>query len=53
MCMATTSLYRPYSRRRRRRPLARRLGASFAPLGLTVLLGTSGALWRTEALIMP
>ena len=53
MCMATTSLYRPYSRRRRRRPLARRLGASFAPLGLTVLLGTSGALWLTEALIMP
>lgn len=51
--MSTTSLYRPYSRRRRKRPLAQRLSASFAPMGLAVLLGTSGALWLTEALIMP
>ena len=51
--MSTTSPYRPYSRRRRKHPLTRRLSASFAPVGLAVLLGTSGALWLTEALIMP
>ena len=51
--MSTTSLYRSYSRRRRQRPLVRRLSASFAPAGLALLLGTSGALWLTEALIMP
>lgn len=51
--MSTTSLYRPYSRRRRKRPLTQRLSASFAPVGLALLLGTSGALWLTEALIMP
>ena len=51
--MSTTSLYRPYSRRRRQRTLTQRLSASCAPLGLAVLLGTSGALWLTEALIMP
>ncbi|MDV3347942.1 hypothetical protein SPB21_02030 [Leptothoe sp. ISB3NOV94-8A] len=51
--MSTTSLYRPYSRRRRQRTLAQHLSASCAPLGLAVLLGTSGALWLTEALIMP
>ncbi|MEO1181538.1 MAG: hypothetical protein AAFX51_11970, partial [Cyanobacteria bacterium J06636_28] len=51
--MSTTSPYRPYSRRRRQRPLSQRLSASFAPVGLAVLLGTSGALWLTEALIMP
>lgn len=51
--MSTTSFYRPYSRRRRQRPLVQRLSASFAPVGLAVLLGTSGALWLTEALIMP
>lgn len=51
--MPTTSTYRPYYRRRRQRTLAQRLSASFAPAGLAVLLGTSGALWLTEALIMP
>lgn len=51
--MSTTYPYRPYSRRRRQRPLTRRLGASFAPVGLALLLGTSSALWLTEALIMP
>ncbi|MEM9486303.1 MAG: hypothetical protein AAGA83_21715 [Cyanobacteria bacterium P01_F01_bin.116] len=51
--MPTTSPYRPYSRRRRKRPLTRRLGTSFAPMGLAILLGTSSALWLTEALIMP
>lgn len=33
--------------------MAQRISASFAPAGLAVLLGTSGALWLTEALIMP
>ncbi|MEM1251595.1 MAG: hypothetical protein AAGI69_04115 [Cyanobacteria bacterium P01_H01_bin.21] len=51
--MSTTSPYRSYSIRRRKRPLTRRLSASFAPMGLAVLLGTSSALWLTEALIMP
>ena len=51
--MSTTSSYRSYSIRRRKRPLTRRLSASFAPMGLAVLLGTSSALWLTEALIMP
>ncbi|ESA36979.1 hypothetical protein N836_05295 [Leptolyngbya sp. Heron Island J] len=51
--MSTTSLSRPYSRRRRQRLPIRRLSASFAPAGLALLLGTSGALWLTEALIMP
>lgn len=50
--MSTNSFYRPYSRRRKR-PLNQRLSASFAPVGLALLLGTSGALWLTEALIMP
>lgn len=31
----------------------RRLSASFAPVGLAMVLGTSSALWLTEALIMP
>lgn len=30
-----------------------RLSASFAPVGLAMVLGTSSALWLTEALIMP
>lgn len=51
--MSTTSPYRPYFKRRRNRPLRRRLSASFAPMGLAILLGTSGALWLAEALIMP
>lgn len=51
--MSRTSLYRPYSRRRRKRSLTRRFGAACAPAGLAVLLGTSSALWLTEALIMP
>ncbi len=51
--MSSTSLYRPYPRRRRKRPLTQRFSASFAPVGLAVLLGTSSALWLTEALIMP
>ena len=51
--MSTIFPYRPYSRRRRQRPFTKRLGASFAPVGLALLLGTSGALWLTEALIMP
>ncbi|MEM6255919.1 MAG: hypothetical protein AAF821_23660 [Cyanobacteria bacterium P01_D01_bin.156] len=51
--MSKTSTYRPYSRRRRKRSLAQRLSASFAPTGLAMVLGTSGALWLTEALIMP
>lgn len=33
--------------------LTRRLRRSFAPLGLAVLIGTTGSLWLTEALIMP
>lgn len=51
--MSRQSLYHPYSRRRRKPSLTRRLGSSFAPVGLAVLLGTSSALWLTEALIMP
>lgn len=51
ICMPTSLPYQPYSRRRKR-PL-RRLSTSFAPMGLALLLGTSGALWLTEALIMP
>jgi hypothetical protein len=34
-----------------RRP--RQLRRSFAPLGLAVLIGATGSLWLTEALIMP
>ncbi|MEM7065601.1 MAG: hypothetical protein AAF572_20850 [Cyanobacteria bacterium P01_B01_bin.77] len=47
----TSSPYRTHYRRRR--PLMQRLSASFAPVGLAMVLGTSSALWLTEALIMP
>ena len=49
MSTMSTTFYRTRHRRRHKRSL----GASFAPMGLAVLLGTSGALWLTEALIMP
>ena len=49
MSPMSTPIYRTRHRRRHKRSL----GASFAPMGLAVLIGTSGALWLTEALIMP
>lgn len=39
--------------RRVRKLFLKRWGSSLTPLGLTVLIGATGSLWLTEALIMP
>jgi hypothetical protein len=41
------------ARRRQSRSWRRRMGQAFTPLGLATLIGSTGTLWLTEALIMP